>query len=144
MSEIAISEALSVHEPEPAGQGTSSALAQAQAELRRMILESVVSPHTRRNYAKAVNDLFALSAGRPLTRSLLMGYRATMAGLSSSTVNVRLSAIRKMVWEARKNGMLGAEESANLTEVPNIPQKGAHSYPFVLTPAPRLRGLENS
>jgi site-specific recombinase XerD len=29
-----------------------------------------------------------------------------------------------MVGEARKNGMLGAEEAANLTGVPNIPQKG--------------------
>jgi len=29
-----------------------------------------------------------------------------------------------MVSEARKNGMLGAEEAANLTEVPNIPQRG--------------------
>jgi integrase len=47
-----------------------------------------------------------------------------MGALSPSTVNVRLSAVRKMVFEARKNGMLGAEEAANLTEVPNIPQKG--------------------
>ncbi len=29
-----------------------------------------------------------------------------------------------MVLEARKNGMIGAEEAANLTGVPNIPQKG--------------------
>jgi hypothetical protein len=28
------------------------------------------------------------------------------------------------VFEARKNGMIGAEVAANLTEVPNIPQKG--------------------
>jgi integrase len=53
-----------------------------------------------------------------------MEYRAAMEGLSPSTINVRLSAVRKMVSEARKNGMLGAEEAANLTEVPNIPQKG--------------------
>src|SRR6202161_631458 len=47
-----------------------------------------------------------------------------MGALSPSTVNVRLSAVRKMVFEARKNGMLGAEEAANLTEVPNRRQKG--------------------
>jgi len=47
-----------------------------------------------------------------------------MDALSPSTVNVRLSAVRKMVVEARKNGMLGAEEAANLTGVPNLPQKG--------------------
>jgi integrase len=89
-----------------------------------MVLDSVASPHSRRNYAKALDDLFAFSAGRPLSRALLMEYRATMDALSPSTVSVRLSAVRKMVFEARKNGMIGAEEAANLTEVPNIPQKG--------------------
>ena len=79
---------------------------------------------TRRNYGKALDDLFLLAAGRPLSRALLMEYRAAMEALSPSTVNVRLSAVRKMVSEARKNGMLGAEEAATLTEVPNIPQKG--------------------
>src|SRR6202043_3230301 len=44
--------------------------------------------------------------------------------LSPSTINVRLSAVRKMIGEARKNGMLEAEEAANLTDVPNISQKG--------------------
>jgi len=74
---------------------------------------------------KALDDLFLLAAGRPLSRALLMEYRAAMDALSPSTINVRLSAVRKMVSEARKNGILGAEEAANLTEVPNIPQKGS-------------------
>jgi integrase len=47
-----------------------------------------------------------------------------MNKLSPSTVNVRLSAMRKLVTQARRNGMLGAEEAANLTEVPNIAEKG--------------------
>jgi hypothetical protein len=41
-----------------------------------------------------------------------------MDALSPSTVNVRLSAVRKMVFEARKNCMIGAEEAANLTKIP--------------------------
>jgi hypothetical protein len=32
-----------------------------------------------------------------------------MESLSPSTINVRLSAVRKMIGEARKNGMLGTE-----------------------------------
>jgi len=115
----------------PAAQGAynaqsadPAALTQAQTILRGMVLDSVASPHSRRNYAKAIDDLFAFSAGRPLSRALLMEYRATMDALSPSTVNVRLSAVRKLVLEARKNGLIGVEEAANLTEVPNIPQKG--------------------
>jgi integrase len=103
--------------------GEPLALTPAQARLRKMVLDAVASPHSKRNYAKGLEDLFAFAASRPLSRSLLMEWRAGMESLSPSTINVRLSAVRKMVEEARKNGMLGAEEAANLTEVPNIPQK---------------------
>jgi len=41
-----------------------------------------------------------------------------------STINVRLSAVRKMVGEARRAGMIGQEEAASLTDIPNIRQKG--------------------
>ena len=96
----------------------------AQARLRKLILDTVPSPHSKPNYGKALDDLFAFCASRPLSRSLLMEWRAGMESLSPSTINVRLSAVRKMVGEARKNGMFGAEEAANLTDVPNISQKG--------------------
>ena len=89
-----------------------------------MVLASVTSPHSRRNYAKALDLLFAFAGGRPLTRALLMEYRASMDALAPSTVNVRLAAIRKLITEARKNGMLSAEEATNLTDVPNVRQKG--------------------
>jgi integrase len=89
-----------------------------------MVLDSVPSPNSRRNYAKALDDLFALSAGRPLTPSLFMEYRASMETLAPSTVNVRLSAVRKLVAEARRNGLIGVEDAASLSEVPNIRQKG--------------------
>ena len=47
-----------------------------------------------------------------------------MVVLFPSTINVRLSAIRKLVGEARRKGMIGQEEAACLTDIPNIPQKG--------------------
>jgi integrase len=53
-----------------------------------------------------------------------MEWRTKMEGLSPSTINVRLSAVRKMVHEARRNGLLGIEEATNLTDVPNIRQQG--------------------
>ncbi len=93
-------------------------------ELRQMVLHAVTSAHSKRNYAKALDDLFAFAAGRPLTRALLMEWRAAMDRLSPSRVNVRLSTMRKLVTEAQRNGMLSAEEGGNLTGVPNMPQKG--------------------
>ncbi|WP_433975654.1 hypothetical protein [Tunturiibacter lichenicola] len=47
-----------------------------------------------------------------------------MEALSPSTINVRLSAVRKLVGEARRNNMIGSEEAASLTDVPNISRKG--------------------
>ena len=110
--------------PAEDGQTTSAGLVEAQQGLRKLVLDTLPSPHSRRNYARALDDLFAFSAGRLLTRNLLMEYRASIESLSASTINVRLSAIRKMVSEARANGMLSAEDAANLTGIPNIRQRG--------------------
>jgi integrase len=100
------------------------ALTQAQAILREMVLDTVPSVHSKRNYAKALDDLFAFCASRPLSRALLMEYRTTMDHLSPSTINVRLSAIRKLVDEAKRNGMIGREEADHLTDIPNARQRG--------------------
>jgi integrase len=111
--------------------GEPSALTSAQALLRKLVLDTVPSPHSKRNYAKALDDLFAFCASRPLSRSLLMEWRAGMEflspstiNLSPSTINVRLSAVRKLVGEARRNNMIGSEEAASLTDIPNIRQRG--------------------
>jgi integrase len=112
-----------VHVEQPA-QETPVALTPAQARLRQMVLDSVPSLHSKRNYAKALDDLFTFCASRPLSRSLLMEWRAGMESLSPSTINVRLSAVRKLVGEARRNNMIGSEEAASLTDVPNISHKG--------------------
>ncbi len=110
--------------PREDGPTIGADLVEAQQRLRKMVLDTLPSPNSRRNYAKALDDLFAFSAGRPLTRALVMEYRASIEALAASTINVRLSAIRKLVDEARKNGMLSTEEAGHLTDIPNIRQKG--------------------
>jgi integrase len=100
------------------------ALTPAQARLRKLVLDAVASPHSKRNYARALDDLFGFCASRPLSRALLLEWRAAMESLSPSTINVRLSAVRKMVGEARRNNLIGPEEAASLTDVPNIRQTG--------------------
>ncbi|MFL6307369.1 MAG: site-specific integrase [Candidatus Sulfotelmatobacter sp.] len=89
---------------------------------------SLASEHSKRNYAKALDEVFTLCANRSqgISLALLMKYRAAMLEkeLSASTVNVRLSAVRQLVGEAQRNGIIDAEEAANLAGVPNLPQKG--------------------
>jgi site-specific recombinase XerD len=96
--------------------------------LREMVLASVASPHSKRNYARAFNDLgkFLALRGEPLSRASLLDYRSQLVerGLSPSTINVQLSAIRQLVTEARRNGILDSETAASIADVPNIRQQG--------------------
>jgi site-specific recombinase XerD len=92
------------------------------------VLQGVTSPHTRRNYAKALDELFDLMRERcqPLSSFLFLEYKASLIGrgLSASTVNVRLSAVRKLISEARRHGILTTEETESLSEIPNVRQQG--------------------
>jgi site-specific recombinase XerD len=97
---------------------------EAQVLLKQMVLDSVTSPNTRRSYSLALNELFAFSAGRPLSRALLQEWKASMDALAPSTVNVKLSAVRRLVGEARRNGLISAEDAANLSDIPNVRQRG--------------------
>lgn len=98
------------------------------AEIRSTVLNGVVSVHSKRNYAKALDELetFCLDRQQPLSRALLLEFRATMLDreLSPSTINVKLSAIRNLVTEARRAGVIGTEEAAQMTDVPNVRQQG--------------------
>lgn len=98
------------------------------AELRATVLTGVVSVHSKRKYAKALDELqiFCKQRQRPLSRPLLLEFRAVMLerNLSPSTINVRLSAIRNLIGEAKRAGVLGAEESSQMTDIPNVRQQG--------------------
>jgi integrase len=100
------------------------ALTEAQARLSQMVLDTVWSGNTRRNYAKGLDEVFRFAAGRPLGRELLLEWRTSMDGLMPSTVNVRLAAVRSLIREATRNGVLGSEQAAAMTDVPNVRQQG--------------------
>ena len=105
---------------------TSATNPDSLAALRRMLANSVISGHTQRAYLAAFDDLFTLAAGRPISRMILMEYRSSMiaAALSAATINQRLCAIRKLVNEARENGLIDPAEAVRLTSVPGLPQSG--------------------
>ena len=98
------------------------------AALRTMLTNSVPSEHTRRAYGKAFDDLLELTirTGQPISRQLFQQYRAEMvdAGLGSSTINVRLSGVRKLVNEARENGLVDPSDAGRIVSVPNVPAQG--------------------
>lgn len=96
--------------------------------LRKLLLNSAVSAHTARAYVKALDDLLSLVdlQSRPISRALFLEYRSQMihAGLSASTINVRLSAIRKVVSEARDQGLVDPAEATRIISIPGVSNHG--------------------
>jgi site-specific recombinase XerD len=94
-----------------------------------LTLDAVPSPLTKRAYKKALDDFFVWwdDQGRPaLSKAVTQRYRAVLieSGLAPSSVNVRLSALRKMVRECADNGLLGTFEAESIARVPGLKQHG--------------------
>lgn len=97
--------------------------------VRALVVDSVSSPHSRRAYAKALDDFWTWcqrSAAGGFTRETVQQYRASLQsrGLAPSSLNLHLTAIRKLAQEAAANGLLPQETAAAITGVKGIRQKG--------------------
>src|SRR5260370_28967412 len=98
-------------------------------ELKRLALDSVRSPHTKRAYATGLYHFFAWYHAEPrppLSKAVVNAYKVglEMAGFSASAINVRLSALRKLVSEAADNGLITTELAASIVKVRGAPQHG--------------------
>ena len=97
-------------------------------ELRSAVLNGVASENSRRSYAFALDELsvFCNEQQQPVSRTLILEFRAALLEreLSPSTINVKLSAIRKLVDEAKRAGMIGGEEASEMSDIPNVRQNG--------------------
>jgi len=95
--------------------------------LKALVLDSVSSPITRRVYNLGLDEFIAWygQAPRPgFTKATVNGWRAELEvrGLGSVSINVRITAVRKLAVEAADNGLLAPELAAGITRV-----KGAKS-----------------
>lgn len=73
-----------------------------------LVTNSLTSEHSKRAYGKALSDFFAWRAqdgNPPLTKATVQRYRQTLTG-SPASINLKMSAIRKLAQEAADNGQL--------------------------------------
>jgi site-specific recombinase XerD len=94
-----------------------------------LVCDGVQSVHTRRAYRKALLDFLAWheQAGRPaLNKATLQAYVVFMreAGLGAASINVRLSAIRKLIAEAEDNNLLDTATAASARRVKGERKEG--------------------
>ncbi|MET0621586.1 MAG: tyrosine-type recombinase/integrase [Pyrinomonadaceae bacterium] len=108
---------------------TLKRLSEAEARAIEMVLDGLPSEHSRRAYERALFDFFHWhrGVGRPqLNKAVVQRYAAELreAGMSASSVNLRLSAIRKLAAEAADNGLLDAQIAGGIRTVKGARQEG--------------------
>ena len=91
--------------------------------------DAVSSPHTRRAYARALTDFLAwVEETRPagLTKATVQAYVARLKaqGVPASSLNQRLTAIRKLAVEAADNGLIDAATAEAIGRVEGMRREG--------------------
>lgn len=106
-----------------------SRLTAAETQAIRMVLDGLPSEHSRRAYERALSDFFMWhrGVGRPhLSKAVVQRYAAELrdAGMAPSSVNQRLSAIRKLAAEAADNGALDPQVANGIRAVKGARREG--------------------
>lgn len=105
-----------------------------------MVVDSVQAFTSKLAYGHALNQLFGFAAGgRSLAPSSGPG-GVTWTPSPPPIVNVWLAAVRKLVAEARKSGMLSNDEAQTLTDVPNVCQQETRLGNWLTKKRAKLRG----
>jgi len=98
-------------------------------KLKALVLDSVSSPITKRVYNMALNEFLAWfqQAPRPgFTKATVSAWRVSLEDrrLGSSSIIIRMSAIRKLAAEAADNGLLAPELAAGISRVKSAKTQG--------------------
>ena len=99
-------------------------------KLKALVLDSVSSPITKRVYNLGLDEFFAwLSVQEPrpgFTKATVSAWRVALEarGLGAVSINVRITAVRKLAVEAADNGLLAPELANGITRVKGVASKG--------------------
>jgi integrase len=97
--------------------------------LKALVLDSVSSPITRRVYNLGLDEFFAWYSQEPrsgFTKATVAAWRVVLEarGLGAVSINVRITAVRKLAIEAADNGLLAPELASGITRVKGVASKG--------------------
>ena len=98
--------------------------------LQSLVLDSVGSEHTKRAYATAISEFllwYRAELRPPFSKAIVHAHRTYLVrerGLSPASINIRLSALRKLATEAADNGLLPTELAAGIARVRGVRNQG--------------------
>ena len=98
-------------------------------KLKTLVLDSVSSPITRRVYNLGLDEFIEWFGREPrpgFTKATVSAWRVTLEarGLGAVSINVRITAVRKLAVEAADNGLLAPELASGITRVKGVASKG--------------------
>ena len=96
------------------------------------VLNTLASAHSRRSYAYAIDKFIAWYCGEPrltFNRAVVVRYRSYLESLclSAATINLRLSAIRRLADESAESGWLTPELAIGIRRVQGVKRLGRKS-----------------
>src|SRR5580692_3355788 len=100
------------------------------SRLKALVLDSVSSPITKRVYNLGLDEFFAWFSKEPrpggFTKAAVAAWRVALEarGLGAVSINVRITAVRKLAVEAADNGLLAPELANGITRVKGVASKG--------------------
>ncbi|MEO8130878.1 MAG: tyrosine-type recombinase/integrase [Bryobacteraceae bacterium] len=98
--------------------------------LKSLVLDSVASAESKRAYGRGIEHFLSwhksVTPGTGFTKATLQAYRAQLlaAGLSPSTINLYVTAVRRLAVEAGDNGLLAPEIVSGIQRVRGIRREG--------------------
>ena len=106
--------------------------AAAFARIKALVIDTLPSAESKRAYGQALDDFFGwcdAAAVGEFTKAVVNAYRASLEGrrLSPSTINQRLSAIRKLAMEAADNGLMPPTVATAISRVKGAKQAGVRA-----------------
>lgn len=107
------------------------------------VLNSLSSPHSRRNYKYAMEQFIDWYCSEPrlaLNRMVVLRFRLHLESLAlaAGTVNQRLAAVRRLAYEAADSGLLSPELAAGIRRVKGAKQLGARTGNWLTQEQARL------
>ena len=101
--------------------------------LKALVLDSVNSPESKRAYGKGISDFItwyaATGPATGFTKATVQSHRAHLValGLAASTINVRMSAIRRLAAEAADNNALDPHLASGIGRVKGVKREGVRT-----------------
>ena len=101
-------------------------------KLKALVLDSVSSPITKRVYNLGLDEFIAWYTLQPqagFTKALVSAWRVSLEarGLGSVSINVRITAVRKLAVEAADNGLLAPELAAGIARIKGVRSQGVRT-----------------